>query len=265
LRYIVDDIAFTIEPLDAGSNGARQPISWFEDAGFSTISCWWTQASWQRRYSYQFNWLGRPIIQLPADVMMVQELIWRTRPTLIIETGVAHGGSAILHASVLRLTHDWHAAATLRPRVIAIDIEIRPHNREAIDAHPLASVITLIEGSSIAPAIINRVAGLVQREDRVMVVLDSNHSRDHVACELNAYAPMVSPGCALVVMDGVMPLLANLPAGTRSWLHDHPGTAVEAFLQTPLGRDFEVDRSFDTRALTHSPGGVLTRRAGSQP
>lgn len=260
LRYIVDDEAFTIEPLHVAGAAGGTVGSWFNDAGFAMLSRWWTQASWQRKYSYQFNWLGRPIIQLPTDVMMMQEIIWRTRPTLIIETGVAHGGSTILHASLLRLVHGESQQAGMdRPRVIAIDIEIRPHNRQAIEAQALASMITLVEGSSIAPSTINRIAGLIRRDDRVMVVLDSNHSREHVAAELLAYAPMVSRGCALVVMDGVMPLLANLPNGQREWMHDHPAAAVEAFLRTPSGREFEIDRSFDGYALTHSPGGVLMR------
>lgn len=262
LRYLVDDRAFSIQPLngDAGdADGAS--VSWFDEHGFRTLSKWWTQASWQRKHSYQFNWLGQPIIQLPTDVLMMQEIIWRTKPSLIIETGIAHGGSALFHASLLRLIHDLTAgaAASPPPRVVAIDIEIRSSNQAALDAHPLRPMLTLIEGSSIDPAVVARVRDLRRDGDRVMVVLDSDHSRDHVRAELDAYAPMVAPGCALVAMDGVMPLLANLPAGEPRWEHDHPGLAVQAFLDTPLGREFRIDRRFDGYALTHSPGGVLMR------
>jgi cephalosporin hydroxylase len=262
LRCIVDDERFTIEPLEGEHAGHAH--SWFDDDGFALLSRWWTQSSWQRKYSYQFNWLGRPIIQLPADVIMMQEIIWRTRPNVIVETGIAHGGSVVLHASLLQMAQST-STSTNRPHVVAIDIDIRPHNRAALESHPLRPMFTLIEGSSVEPSITRRVRDTLGPDDRVMVVLDSNHTRAHVAAELAAYSPLVSPGCALVVMDSIMPQLARLPGAGRDWDRDHPGTAVESFLTSPPGAHFCVDHSFDGYLLTHSPGGVLLHTDRTAP
>jgi cephalosporin hydroxylase len=196
---------------------------------------------------------------------MVQEIIWRTRPNVVIETGIAHGGSVILHASLLRLAQSDQETRSSPMRVIAVDVDIRSHNQRTLEAHPLRSMFTLIEGSSVDERIVARVRREITPDDRVMVVLDSNHTRDHVAAELAAYAPMVSPGCALVLMDGIMPALADLPAGDPGWRSDHPDAALQAFLSTPAGSDFAVDHSFDGYALTHSPGGVLVRYEDSRP
>jgi cephalosporin hydroxylase len=252
LRHVVDDSTFTIT-----SDGGKA-VSWFDDAGFAMMSRWWTQASWQRQYSYQFQWLGRPIIQLPTDVIMMQDLIYRLRPTVIIETGIAHGGSAVLHASLLTLVHGQPKHQ--RPHVVAIDIEIRPHNRTAIDAHPLRPTMTLIEGSSTDPNVAKQARDAIRPEDVVLVILDSNHTKSHVLAELNAYAPLVTPGSAIVAMDGVMRDLATLPKGTTSWASDNPCEAVAEFLKTPLGKGFEIDRRYEPYALTHSPDGLLMRK-----
>jgi len=249
---VVDDSAFTIASEDG------KPVSWFDDAGFALMSRWWTQASWQRQYSYQFQWLGRPIIQLPTDVMMMQDLIHRLRPTVIVETGIAHGGSAVLHASLLTLVHGQPKHQ--RPHVVAIDIEIRPHNRTAIDAHPLRPMMTLIEGSSTDPKVVRQARDAIRSDDVVLVILDSNHTKAHVLAELNAYAPLVTSGSAIVAMDGVMRDLATLPRGTPGWTSDNPCEAVAGFLKTRLGREFEIDRRYETYALTHSPDGLLMRR-----
>jgi len=252
LKYVVDDNTFTI--TDASGKSA----SWFDDAGFALMSRWWTQASWQRQYSYQFQWLGRPIIQLPTDVMMMQELIHRLRPTVIVETGIAHGGSAVLHASLLTLIHGQ--PKDQRPHVVAIDIEIRPHNRAAIDAHPLRPMMTLIEGSSTDPKVVKQARDAIRPEDVVLVILDSNHTKAHVLAELNAYASLVTPGSAIVAMDGVMRDLATLPKGTPGWANDNPCEAVAEFLRTPLGKEYEIDRRYEPYALTHSPDGLLMRK-----
>lgn len=257
MKFIVDTDAHSVAPLD----GESAPASWFDDAGFNLISDWWLQSSWQRKYSYQFEWLGRPIIQLPNDVMMMQDLIWRIRPTLIVETGIAHGGSVVLHASLLALLH---GVATTRPRVIAVDVEIRPHNRQALEDHPLHDHWKLIEGSSISPHTFEEVCRAIRADDRVLVVLDSNHTRDHVAAELELYAPLVSQGSAIVVMDTIMPQLADLPSGNHSWRTDNPAQAVEAFLATDLGSEFVLDRRYEHLKPTHSPGGVLLRNSSSK-
>ena len=205
LKFTVDTENWTITPIDeSGDARPGPPRSWFDDDGFALLGRWWLQASWQRKYSYQFRWLGRPIIQLPGDILIVQDLIHRIRPTLIIETGIAHGGSAVLHASLLKALDGNLQPGANRPHVIAIDIEIRPANRKALEAHPLRPMMTLIEGSSIDREVVSKVRQALLPNDVVMIVLDSNHTRDHVLAELEAYGPMVTAGSAIVVMDGVM-------------------------------------------------------------
>src|SRR5262249_2601890 len=156
----------------------------------------WLNVGWTQRYSYSFTWLGRPLIQLPEDVLRIQEVIHRVKPDVIVETGVAHGGSLILYASLCK--------AMDRGRVIGIDIEIRPHNRSAIEAHPLAHYITLIEGSSTDASVVGRVKSLIKPSETVLVILDSNHTRGHVLAELEAYAPIVTPNSYIVATDGIM-------------------------------------------------------------
>jgi len=204
-----------------------------------------------QKYSYHFSWLGLPIIQYPQDVMAMQEIIWETRPEVIVETGVARGGSLIFYASLLELTGGGE--------VIGIDIDIRPHNREAIEAHPLSKRISLIQGSSIAQATVDVVASKVGRR-RTLVVLDSNHTHAHVLAELRSYAPLVSVGSYCVVMDTVV---EDMPADSfpdRPWgKGDNPKTAVQAYLaEDPR---FEVDRVIEHKLLlTVAPGGWLRRR-----
>ena len=202
------------------ATGRRVPLH--SPAGFDLISALWLKVGWNERYSYNFTWLGRPIIQLPEDIVRVQEAIWATRPTLIIETGVAHGGSLVLYASLLRLLGGG--------RVIGIDREVRPQNRAAIAAHPLAPMIALVDGSSTDPAVVARVRALIGPQDRVMVVLDSNHSYQHVSAELSAYAPLVSVGCFAIVCDGVMAEVADTPRGQPGWKHDNPARAAADFV-----------------------------------
>jgi cephalosporin hydroxylase len=254
LKFLVDTDQWTIQASDAPDISQH---SWFDECGFNLLSEWWLKASWQRRYSYQFQWLGRPIIQLPADIVMMQDLIFRLRPTVIIETGIAHGGSAIFHASVLSLLH---REATRKPCVIGIDIEIRHANRLALDGHPLRPFLHLIEGSSIDCSVVDQVSTHLSSTDKLMVVLDSNHTREHVMAELEQYAPMVSEGSAIVVMDTIMPALADLPAATPAWKADNPGAAIESFLKTTIGKNFVVDDRYDAIRLTHSPRGVLLRQ-----
>ena len=179
------------------------------------------KSGWNQKYSYTFSWLGVPLIQLPEDVMRYQEVVWRLKPDVIIETGIAHGGSAVLSASMLKLIG--------RGRVIAVDIEIRPHNRKRIEAHPLAPMITMFEGSSTAPDIVAKIKGLVKPGETVLVVLDSNHSYAHVTDELEAYASLVTPGSYIVSTDGIMRDLTNVPRGDKSWGQDNPAQAAVDF------------------------------------
>jgi cephalosporin hydroxylase len=230
-------------------------------------------------YSYNFDWLGRPIIQYPQDMLAVQELIWRVRPDLVIETGVAHGGSLILSASMLALL-DYSDArkngTTLDPsrskrRVIGIDIEIRPHNRAAIEAHPLSDKITLVEGSSTSVEVITAVKREVKRDDRVMVILDSNHTHEHVHAELEFYAPLVSADSYCIVFDTVIEELPDGFFANRPWSRGNsPLTAVQLFLaklesEAIAAADgkrlrFEVDSRIDAKLLISvAPSGYLRR------
>jgi cephalosporin hydroxylase len=225
-------------------------------------------ASTQPKYSYNFSALGRPIIQYPQDMVAIQELIWEIRPDLIIETGVAHGGSLIMSASMLALIDMCDAIESgrlINPResqrkVLGIDIDIRRHNREAIEAHPMASRIHLFQGSSIAPEIVDQVCQFASTYRRVLVCLDSNHTHDHVIAELNAYAPLVSAGSYCVVFDTI---IEDLPANMypdRPWgPGNNPKTAVREFLATHP--EFVTDHSIQNKLLiTVAPDGFLKRK-----
>ncbi len=201
------------------------------------------------RYSYNFTWLGRPIIQYPQDIVALQEIVWRTRPDAIVETGVAHGGSAVLFASLLQLTGGGP--------VVAVDIDIRAHNRAAIESHPLANRIVLIEGSSVDHATFARVRNALGDAKNVMVVLDSNHTHEHVRAELALYAPLVRKGSYLVVMDTVVEQMPDDAFPDRPWgKGNSPMTAVREFLaEDPR---FEADDDIDRRLLVSvAPGGYL--------
>lgn len=225
-------------------------------------------ASTRPKYSYNFSMLGRPIIQYPQDMIALQELIWKVKPDLIIETGIAHGGSLILSASMLALLDYCDAAEagqvldpkTPRRRVLGIDIDIRSHNRMAIETHPMAHRIDMIQGSSIAPEIVAEVNKRAAGHEHVLVILDSNHTHEHVLAELNAYTPLVSPGSYCVVFDTV---IEDLPAGMypdRPWdVGNNPKTAVHEFLSR--NDDFEIDENMEAKLLiTVAPGGYLRRR-----
>lgn len=201
------------------------------------------------RYSYNWTWLGRPIIQYPQDVMALQEIVWRVRPRTIVETGIAHGGSTVFFASMLELLGT-------DGRVVAVDVDIRTHNRDAIEAHPLHRRIHMIEGSSVDPAVAHAVKALV-REGAVMVVLDSNHTRDHVLRELELYSPLVTRDSYLVVMDTVVERMPDDAFPDRPWgKGDNPLTAVREFLART--DRFVVDKEIEDKLLvTVAPSGYL--------
>ncbi|WP_443190532.1 cephalosporin hydroxylase family protein [Pseudomonas indica] len=218
---------------------------------------WMIKAGGEYKYSYNFSWLGRPIIQYPQDILAMQELVWRIQPDLIIETGIAHGGSLILFASLLELNAACGGPADAR--VLGIDIDIRPHNREAIEAHPMSRRISMIQGSSIAPEVIAQVKAAAQGRKRVMVSLDSNHTHDHVLAELEAYAPLVSSGSYCVVFDTVIEDTPEAYCGDRPWKPGNsPKTAVHEFLK--MHPDFHIDRRMDAKLLISvAPEGYLRR------
>ena len=227
----------------------------------------WRNAARKYKYSYHFEYLSRPIIQYPQDMVAMQELIWEIKPDLIIETGIAHGGSLIMSASMLALLDMCDAiesGATLNPReskrkVLGIDIDIRAHNRAAIEAHPMASRIQMIQGSSIAPAIVEQVRQVAKGYERILVCLDSNHTHAHVLAELQAYAPLTSVGSYCVVFDTI---IEDMPADMfpdRPWgPGGNPKTAVWEYLKTHP--EFEIDKSIQHKLLiTVAPDGWLKR------
>jgi cephalosporin hydroxylase len=229
----------------------------YTDEAFRVLSELWVKVGWNQRYPYTFSWMGVPIIQLPEDMIRYQEVITRLQPDVIIETGVAHGGSAIFSASLCK--------ALGKGRVIAIDIEIRPHNRKRIEEHLLFPLITLIEGSSTAPEIVAQVKNLVEPGESVLVALDSNHSYAHVTDELEAYAPLVTPGSYLIATDGVMQILEDVPRGVEGWSHDNPARAARDFaarrpefaIEEPA---WPFNESTLSGNITHWPDAWLLRR-----
>lgn len=205
------------------------------------------------QYSYNFRWMGRPVIQYPQDILAMQELIWDIKPDLIIETGIAHGGSLIFYASLLELIG--------KGEILGIDIDIREHNRTEIEKHPMFKRITMIQGSSIDPVVVEKVKGFAKDKHRILVVLDSNHTHDHVLEELKAYAPLVSLNSYIVVFDTIVEYLPAdyLPGHKRPWgIGDNPLTAVRQFLST--NNDFEIDKSINNKLLISvAPDGYLKR------
>jgi cephalosporin hydroxylase len=237
------------------------------DVRLKSHSAEWINLIARHKYTYNFQWLGRPIIQLPQDMAAMQELIWVIKPDLIIETGIAHGGSLIFSASMLALL-DMSAAieagqkidpnASSR-KVLGIDIDIRAHNRSAIEAHPMASRIQMIQGSSIAPEIIKQVHEIASNYSRVLVCLDSNHTHAHVLAELQAYAPLTSENSYCVVFDTVIEDMPKELFPDRPWgPGDNPKTAVWEYLKTHP--EFEIDKGIQHKLLiTVAPDGYLKR------
>lgn len=203
-------------------DGAAGPLDLYSKEAFEVVSEIWLKTSWNAKYPYTFTWMGRPIVQHPEDMVRLAEVIYRVRPDVIVETGIAHGGSLVFYASLLK--------AMGRGRVIGVDIEIRPHNRAAMEAHELAPLITMIEGSSIDPAIVAAVGKLIAPGETVLLILDSNHSKAHVRAELEAYADLVSVGSYVISTDGIMRDVYDTPRGQPEWRDDNPCAANEEFL-----------------------------------
>jgi len=221
MKTTIDEAAATVTVSQADGRSETFPLA--SNAGFMAVSRAWLRAGWDAKYVYGFSWFGRPVIQLPDDMVRIQEVIHAVQPDVVVETGVAHGGSLVFYASLF--------AALGNGRVVGIDIEIRPHNRHAIEAHPLAGRIELLEGSSTDTAILDAVRAGIAPGERVLVVLDSNHSRDHVRAELEAYAPMVTPGSYIVATDGIMQQVAGAPRTGADWEWNNPLSAIDDFLE----------------------------------
>lgn len=250
MKYTIDTDTGTMTVGDGTA------VDLFSQESFAALARLWTEIGWVRKFSYAFSWMGRPIIQLPEDLVRVQEAIWQARPNVIVETGIAHGGSLVFYAALF--------AAMRAGRVIGVDVEIRPHNRASIEAHPLFERITLIEGDSTAAATVSRVQALIGQGDKVMVILDSNHTKDHVTRELAAYGDLVTPGSYLLVQDAIMAQVAGMPRTGPDWSWNNPASAITEFLATrsdfrrvPPPRPF--DESQDVPDCTYHPGGWLRR------
>ncbi len=234
----------------------QEQLPLYSPEAFELISEQWVRVGWNQKYPYTFSWLGVPIIQLPEDLMRVQEVIHRVKPDVIIETGVAHGGSLIFYATLCKVFD--------KGRVIGLDIEIRHQNQRAIQSHPLSPLITLIEGDSVDAQIVSRVQSLIRPEEKVLVILDSCHTKSHVRAELEAYNGMVTPGSYIVATDGIMRDLHDVPRGHSAWKHDHPTAAAEEFakahpefiLEQPV---WPFNESPLHRNVTHWPGAWLRR------
>jgi cephalosporin hydroxylase len=205
------------------------------------------------KYSYNFSWMGRPIIQYPQDMIAMQEIIWNVKPDLIIETGIAHGGSLIYYASLLELTG--------KGEVLGIDIDIRAHNKAEIEKHPMYKRIKMIQGSSIDPAVIKMVQQHTIGKKTILVVLDSNHTHEHVLCELQSYSPFVSLNSYIVAYDTIVEQLPEnyLPGHIRPWgIGDNPYTAVKMFLAG--NEQFQIDTAINNKLLISvAPDGYLKR------
>lgn len=237
------------------------------DAQIKKMTISWIERTGRFKYSYHFEWLGRPIIQHPQDIVAMQELIWQIKPDLIIETGIAHGGSLVFSASMLALLDMADAIEQgiafdprqSRRKVLGIDIDIRAHNRAAIEAHPMSSRIQMIEGSSIDPTVVAQVQRIAADYSRVLVCLDSNHTHSHVLAELKAYAPLVSKGSYCVVFDTIVEDMPSNMFPDRPWgPGNNPKTAVWEYLRDHP--EFEIDKSIEHKLLiTAAPDGFLKR------
>ena len=217
--------------------------------GLDMLSNLWIKAAAEHRMMYEVSWLGRPVIQFPMDIVAVQELLWKVRPDVVVETGVAHGGSLVLSASILQLIGTG--------KVVGVDIEIRKHNRAAIEAHPLAHRIELIEGSSVDEGTMTAVRRAVGDAKTVLVFLDSNHSAAHVFRELELYGALVTPGSYLVAHDGAQAWVSEIPRGKAEWCEDNPLVAIHRYLAEHP--EFTNEPHWTRLGITSSPGGWLRR------
>jgi cephalosporin hydroxylase len=254
MKLTIDTEAkFLFQEID----GEIRKIDLYSKEAFELISFQWLKVGWDQKYPYTFTWLGRPIIQIPEDLLRIQEVIYRVKPDVIIETGVAHGGSLIYYASLCKMMG--------KGRIVGVDIEIRPHNRKAIEAHEMFTIIKLIEGSSTDSGIVKQVKSLVNPQDKVLVILDSCHSKRHVIDELNTYSGLVTVGSYIIATDGFLEYLCDVPRGKTEWRWDNPQAAINEFLENhPEFKVEQPDWVFNESKLdknvTHWPNAWLKRK-----
>lgn len=238
-------------------DGECERINLYSREAFEIISHQWLKVGWNQKYSYKFTWMGRPIIQLPEDIVRIQEIVYSIKPDVIIETGIAHGGSLVLYASICKVIG--------KGKVIGVDLEIRPHNRKAIESHELSHYITLVEGNSTAEETVRQVKNFLKPDETVMVILDSNHTKEHVLSELEAYHDLVSPGSYIIVTDGITKDLNDVPRGKPEWIWDNPADAAVEFAEKHSEFVLEQPKwPFNESELrlnaTHWPGAWLKRK-----
>jgi len=229
-------------------NGQNE-VSLYSQEGFEMLSNLWIKVAAEFKLNYELKWLGRPIIQFGSNMVMLQELIWEVKPDIFIETGIAHGGSLIYTASLFEMMGNG--------KVIGIDVEIREHNRIAIVAHPMYKRISMIEGSSVSGTTIAELEKQLEPDKKVMVMLDSNHSREHVLNEMQLYSKYIPVGSYLIVQDGAQKWVADIPRGKAEWIDDNPLNAIDDFLKS--NNDFVVDETYTRLGISSSPGGYLKR------
>lgn len=238
-----------------GDHGNKE-INIGSKEAFYIISELWLRSGWDTKYVYGFTWLGRPIIQLPEDMIRIQEAIYRIKPDVILETGIAHGGSLVFYASLCKAMNRGH--------VIGVDIEIRPRNRRALEEHELFEFITLVEGDSVGNDIANTVKSMVHFDDKCLVILDSNHTKQHVLKELRAYSQLVSVGSYIVACDGIMENLVGAPRSGDDWSWNNPKAAAEEFVKENENfiieiPEFPFNEGAITKQVTYWPSAYVKR------
>jgi cephalosporin hydroxylase len=254
MKLTIDSVLRTLSYHDGDGS---QTFELYSVDAYNLVAQQYMKIGWSQKHDYRYSWFGMPIIQLPNDMVRMQEAIYHVRPDVIVETGIAHGGSLIFYASLCK--------AMDQGRVIGIDIEIRPHNRAALESHELFPLITLVEGSSVDSEVVEHVRSMLDPDETVLVILDSCHTLSHVLAELDAYADIVTPGSFIVATDGAMRDLYDVPRGQRDWEWDNPAAAATQFLNSR--EDFDLvapPRPFDegepVNDLTHWPDAWLLRR-----
>jgi len=252
-KIVIDTVAQTLTQVDGA---AENTVGLFTKEAFEALSLAWVRVGWSLQYYHNFTWFGLPILQLPEDLLRLQEVIYALRPAVIVETGVYRGGSLLFHASLL--------AAMGEGKVIGIDREIQHHTRDALCRHPLAARISLLEGDSTDPKIVAQVVDRIGSAGPVLVILDSGHTREHVARELECYAPLVTKGSYIIATDGIMKDIADVPRARPEWKTDNPFEAANDF--AARHREFRQQppawptrQGVLTENVTYWPGAWLQR------
>lgn len=260
LIFLLSRMQMTIDTdaqeLRLETNGATETLPLYSKRSFELLSEQWSKVGWNQKYTYTFTWMGVPVVQLPEDMIRLQEVLWRVQPDVIIECGVAHGGGVIYYASLCK--------AMGKGRVIGVELEFRGDHKQNIETHLLAPLITLVEGSSTDPAIVEKVRGMIAPGETVLVILDSNHSKQHVADELEAYCDMVTPGSYIVATDGSMEFLHDVPRAGADWKENNPAAAAREFQARHGAFVFDppkpvFNESALTETITHWPDAWLKR------